>query len=92
MLLPPKVASKYVRAVAPVPPAAAGSSAPESVEVTFTRNTLMPGPSWSKGGVAQNALRNVSHCVSKSSCCAAVNPSASSTMLNARFRGAVPQI
>jgi hypothetical protein len=37
----PKVLSKYVRGVAPVPPVLVGSSAPESVDVTLTRKTLI---------------------------------------------------
>ena len=56
--LPPNVASKYVRAVAPVPPAATGSSAPESVEETLTRKMLIAGVSWLKGSVARKELLN----------------------------------
>ena len=77
-------------AVAPVPPPATGSSAPESVEVTLTRKMLIAGPSSSKGGVPMNALTNDVHAVSKAFCCAAVKPSASRTTLNARLRGAPP--
>src|SRR5204862_3285242 len=89
---PPNEASKYVRAVAPVPPAEAGSSAPESVELTLTRKTLMAGLSSSYGGVARNAVRNEAQAESKAACSAAVKPSASSTTLNARLRGAEPKI
>ena len=92
MLLPPNVASKYVRAVAPVPPAAAGSSAPESVELTLTRKTLIAGLNSSNGGVARKALTNAVHALLKSFCWAAVKPSAESTTLNARLRGAEPKI
>jgi hypothetical protein len=90
MLFPPKLESKYVRAVAPVPPPPTGSSAPESVDVTLTRKMLIAGPSSSNGGVPMNAVTNEAHAVLKSFCCAAVKPSASSTTLKARFRGAPP--
>ena len=52
MPLMPNDASKYVLTTAPVPPVAAGSSAPESVELTFTRKTLIAGDNSSNGGVA----------------------------------------
>jgi hypothetical protein len=47
------VASKNVRGVVPGPPHAAGSSAPLSVEVTSTRQTLTPHHSSSNGGVTR---------------------------------------
>ena len=92
MLLPPKLESKYVRAVAPVPPPAVGSSAPESVDATLTRHTLMAGASASYGGVAFSAVTNAVQALLNAVCWAAVNPSASSTMVKARLRGAEPEI
>ena len=80
------------RRVAPVPPVATGSSAPESVEATLTRKMLMAGDSSSYGGTARRAVTKLSHAVSNAACCALVNPSASNTTLKARLRGAEPKI
>src|SRR3978361_2532698 len=55
-----KLESKYVRAVAPVPPPLTGSSAPESVDATLTRQMLMAGESASYGGVARSAVTKAS--------------------------------
>src|SRR6478609_2901108 len=92
MPFPPNVASKYVLTTAPVPPAEAGSSAPESVELTLTRKTLIAGASSSNGGVPENAVRKLPRAVLESACWPPVKPSASRTTLNARLRGAVPKI
>jgi hypothetical protein len=92
MPLAPKVASKYVRAVAPVPPVDAGSSAPESVEATFTRKTFIAGLNSSYGGTARKAVTKALQALLKSFCWALVKPSANITMLKARLRGAEPKI
>lgn len=81
-----------MRAVAPVPPGPVGSSAPESVELTLTRKTLMAGLSSSNGRVPLKAFTKAVHALSKSPCWALVKPSASRTTLKARLRGAEPKI
>ena len=68
MPFPPKLESKYVRAVAPVPPPLVGSSAPESVEATFTRQTLIPAASVSNGIVARSAVTKSEQAVLNAAC------------------------
>ena len=92
MPLVPNVLSNYVRTLAPVPPALTGSSAPESVDETFTRKILIAGFNLPNGGVVVKAVTKAEQALLKSFCCALVKPSASMATLKARLRGADPKI
>jgi hypothetical protein len=62
------------------------------VDATLTRQMLMAGESASYGGMARSAVTKASQAVLKLDCWEAVKPSASNTMVKARFRGAEPEI